>query len=58
MNLLKSKLTDYQDFDTMLYTCAKEFDFLGWEMPLKTSKTLLLPASFIAAMLVLGKKIW
>jgi len=57
LNLLKSKLTDYQDFDTMLYTCAKEFDFLGWEMPLKTSKTLLLPASFLAAMLVLGKKI-
>jgi len=57
LNLLKSKLSDYQDFDTMLYTCAKEFDFLGWEMPLKTSKTLLLPASFLASLLVLAKKI-
>jgi hypothetical protein len=32
----------------MLYTCAREFDFLGWEMPHKTSLTLLLPAAILA----------
>jgi len=47
LNLLKAKLIDYQDFDTLLYTCAKEFDFLGWEMPYKTTVTLLLPSSIL-----------
>ena len=53
LNLLKAKLIDYQDFDTLLYTCAKEFDFLGWEMPYKTSLTLLLPSALLVAILVL-----
>ena len=51
-NILKSKLTTYQDFDTMLYTCAREFDFLGWEMPTKTTLTLLLPSSILAGILL------
>ena len=58
VNILKSKLSDYQDFDTMLYTCAKEFDFLGWEMPWKTSVTLLLPTAFLVVLLTLMKKVW
>ena len=53
LNLLKAKLIDYQDFDTLLYTCAKEFDFLGWEMPYKTTVTLLLPSSILVIFLVL-----
>ena len=51
LNLLKSKLSDYQDFDTMLYTCAKEFDFLGWEMPTKATMTLLVPSGILAVLL-------
>ena len=53
LNLLKAKLIEYQDFDTLLYTCAKEFDFLGWEMPHKTTVTLLLPSSILVILLVL-----
>ena len=51
-NILKSKMTDYRDFDTLLYTCAREFDFLGWEMPYKTTLTLLMPVSLLSGLLV------
>merc|ERR1719187_353775 len=50
--LLKSKFTDFSTFDTLLYTCAVEFDFLGWEMPLKTTQTLLLPSVVVASVLL------
>ena len=55
--LLKSKFTDYRSFHTLLYTCAVEFDFLGWEMPWKTSATLLLPSAALAATLVIHQYI-
>ena len=50
--LLKSKFTDFQNFHTLLYTCAVEFDWLGWEMPWKTCQTLLLPSAVAGAGLV------
>ncbi|KAI6657389.1 hypothetical protein LOD99_137 [Oopsacas minuta] len=43
-NILRSKFTDYKDFDTQLYTCAAEFDFIGWVYVGKVCLTLLLPA--------------
>ena len=43
-NILRSKFTEYKDFDTQLYTCAAEFDFIGWVYVGKVSITLLLPA--------------
>ena len=43
-NILLSKFTEYKDFDTQLYTCAPEFDFIGWLYVGKLSITLLLPA--------------
>ncbi|XP_072427109.1 dpy-19-like 1, like isoform X1 [Chiloscyllium punctatum] len=44
-NLLKSKFTNYKDFDTLMYTCAVEFDFMEIETPLRYTKTLLLPVT-------------
>lgn len=52
-DILRSKFTTFNNFHTLLYTCAKEFDFLGWEMPVVTSQTLLLPSAIIAVVLVL-----
>ena len=51
-DLLKSKFTDFSSFHTLLYTCAVEFDFLGWEMPWKVTSTLLLPSSLAASLLL------
>lgn len=51
--ILKSKFTDFRNFHTLLYTCAVEFDFLGWEMPWKTSSTLLLPCAALASLCVI-----
>ncbi|KAI5617533.1 putative C-mannosyltransferase DPY19L1 [Silurus asotus] len=31
-SLIKSKFTSYKDFDTMMYTCAAEFDFMEVEI--------------------------
>ena len=50
--ILKSKFTDFKNFHTLLYTCAVEFDFLGWEMPWKISETFLLPSACLASILV------
>ncbi|XP_076806405.1 protein C-mannosyl-transferase DPY19L1-like [Clavelina lepadiformis] len=42
--IFKSKFSDFNNFHTMLYTCAKEFDFLEVETVVKLSKTLLIPS--------------
>lgn len=52
-NLLKSKLTDYKDFHTMLYTCSAEFDFLQYRSYETIVKTLLLPCAILGGMLAL-----
>ncbi|CAF1350600.1 unnamed protein product, partial [Adineta ricciae] len=47
-DILKSKLSSrYRTFDTQLYTCAKEFDFIELETLIKLCKTGLIPLSFI-----------
>ena len=51
-DILRSKFSGFRNFHTLLYTCAKEFDFLGTEMPWKTSATLLLPAAGLVLVLV------
>ncbi|KAK3740891.1 hypothetical protein QZH41_013409, partial [Actinostola sp. cb2023] len=54
-SILKSKFSDYQDFHTLLYTCAPEFDFIESETPVKLSKTLVLPIAVLSITVVLYK---
>lgn len=41
-NLLTSKFFSYKDFDTLLYTCAAQFDFMENETLLRYTKISLL----------------
>lgn len=52
-NILKSKLTNYRDFHTMLYTCSPEFDFLQYKTYEAIIRTLLLPTAILVGMLAL-----
>ncbi|KAM5302736.1 protein C-mannosyl-transferase DPY19L1 isoform 2-T2 [Glossophaga mutica] len=54
-NLLTSKFFSYKDFDTLLYTCAAEFDFMEKETPLRYTKTLLLPAVLVVFVTIVRK---
>ncbi|XP_075822624.1 protein C-mannosyl-transferase DPY19L1 isoform X2 [Microtus pennsylvanicus] len=54
-NLLTSKFFSYKDFDTLLYTCAAEFDFMERETPLRYTKTLLLPVVLIVFAAIVKK---
>uniref|UniRef100_A0A0R3RKT5 Bm3511 n=1 Tax=Elaeophora elaphi TaxID=1147741 RepID=A0A0R3RKT5_9BILA len=52
MDLLRAKFTSFANFHTRLYTCAKEFDFIGSEDLTDLMKTLLLPAAALSLFLV------
>uniref|UniRef100_A0A4W3JVV6 Dpy-19-like 1, like (H. sapiens) n=1 Tax=Callorhinchus milii TaxID=7868 RepID=A0A4W3JVV6_CALMI len=54
-NLLKSKFTNYKDFDTLMYSCAVEFDFMEKETPLRYTKTLLLPVTLCIFCAIVSK---
>ncbi|KAM7176766.1 protein C-mannosyl-transferase DPY19L1 [Macrochelys suwanniensis] len=56
-NLLKSKLIGYKDFDTLMYTCAAEFDFMEKETPIRYTKTLLLPVVLVVFGVIIMKAI-
>ncbi|KAG9476037.1 hypothetical protein GDO78_002873 [Eleutherodactylus coqui] len=51
-NILKSKFTSYKDFDTLMYTCAPEFDFMENETPWRYLKTLLLPVVLLVFIVI------
>nr|XP_015212339.1 PREDICTED: probable C-mannosyltransferase DPY19L1 [Lepisosteus oculatus] len=53
-SLIKSKFTSYKDFDTMMYTCAAEFDFMEKETPLRYIKTLLFPVNLLVFAVITG----
>uniref|UniRef100_A0A4W4FK59 Dpy-19-like 1, like (H. sapiens) n=1 Tax=Electrophorus electricus TaxID=8005 RepID=A0A4W4FK59_ELEEL len=54
-SLIKSKFTSYKDFDTMMYTCAAEFDFMETETVFRYLKTLLLPSNILVVGIIAGK---
>uniref|UniRef100_A0AAR2JLD7 Dpy-19-like 1, like (H. sapiens) n=1 Tax=Pygocentrus nattereri TaxID=42514 RepID=A0AAR2JLD7_PYGNA len=54
-SLIKSKFTSYKDFDTMMYTCAAEFDFMEVETVLRYIKTLLLPVNVLLVSIIAGR---
>ncbi|KAG5856865.1 hypothetical protein ANANG_G00012440 [Anguilla anguilla] len=54
-SLIKSKFSSYRDFDTMMYTCAAEFDFMELETLLKYIKTLLLPVNLLVLTVIAVK---
>uniref|UniRef100_A0A4W3J210 Dpy-19-like 1, like (H. sapiens) n=1 Tax=Callorhinchus milii TaxID=7868 RepID=A0A4W3J210_CALMI len=57
-NLLKSKFTNYKDFDTLMYSCAVEFDFMEKETPLRYTKTLLLPVTLCIFCAIVSKVVY
>ncbi|XP_066499921.1 dpy-19-like 1, like isoform X2 [Hoplias malabaricus] len=54
-SLIKSKFTSYKDFDTMMYTCAAEFDFMEMETVMRYVKTLLLPVNLLVVGVISGR---
>uniref|UniRef100_A0A8C7P2K8 C-mannosyltransferase DPY19L1 n=1 Tax=Oncorhynchus mykiss TaxID=8022 RepID=A0A8C7P2K8_ONCMY len=54
-NLIRSKLTNYKDFHTLMYTCAAEFDFIELETLLGYVKTLILPVNIVIVAIISGK---
>lgn len=44
--IMKAKFSNYSDFDTLLYTCSGEFDFLPSETVNKLTQTFLIPVAF------------
>ena len=51
--ILKAKFTDFQNFHTLMYTCAREFDFMELEVIRNTSMTLLFPTAILVAFILL-----
>ncbi|XP_064300000.1 protein C-mannosyl-transferase DPY19L1 [Phalacrocorax carbo] len=56
-NILKSKFIGYKDFDTLMYTCAAEFDFMEKETPVRYTKTLLLPVVLVVFGIIIKRAI-
>nr|XP_002197203.5 probable C-mannosyltransferase DPY19L1 [Taeniopygia guttata] len=56
-NILKSKFIGYKDFDTLMYTCAAEFDFMEKETPVRYTRTLLLPVVLVVFGVIIKRAI-
>ncbi|XP_054984498.1 probable C-mannosyltransferase DPY19L2 [Sorex araneus] len=56
-DLIAARILRYSDFDTLLYTCAPEFDFMEKATPLRYTKTLLLPVVIMIACFICKKTV-
>ncbi|XP_011938914.1 PREDICTED: probable C-mannosyltransferase DPY19L2 [Cercocebus atys] len=56
-DLLAARILRYTDFDTLIYTCAPEFDFMEKATPLRYTKTLLLPVVMVITCFIFKKTI-
>ncbi|XP_021242830.1 probable C-mannosyltransferase DPY19L1 isoform X1 [Numida meleagris] len=56
-NILKAKFIGYKDFDTLMYTCAAEFDFMEKETPIRYIKTLLLPVVLVVFVVIIKRAV-
>ncbi|XP_007956434.1 probable C-mannosyltransferase DPY19L2, partial [Orycteropus afer afer] len=54
-DLIAARILRYTDFDTLIYTCAPEFDFMEKATPLRYTKTLLLPVVVVITYLIFKK---
>ncbi|XP_062970592.1 probable C-mannosyltransferase DPY19L2 [Cynocephalus volans] len=56
-DLIAARILRYTDFDTLMYTCAPEFDFMEKETPLRYAKTLLLPVVLVVTCFIFKKTV-
>uniref|UniRef100_A0A5F7Z801 Dpy-19 like C-mannosyltransferase 1 n=1 Tax=Macaca mulatta TaxID=9544 RepID=A0A5F7Z801_MACMU len=56
-DLIAARILRYTDFDTLIYTCAPEFDFMEKATPLRYTKTLLLPVVLVVFIAIVRKVI-
>uniref|UniRef100_A0A2I3SMW4 Dpy-19 like 2 n=1 Tax=Pan troglodytes TaxID=9598 RepID=A0A2I3SMW4_PANTR len=57
-DLIAARILRYTDFDTLIYTCAPEFDFMEKATPLRYTKTLLLPVVMVITCFIFKKVIF
>ncbi|XP_040586111.1 probable C-mannosyltransferase DPY19L2 isoform X2 [Mesocricetus auratus] len=56
-DLIAARILRYTDFDTLIYTCAPEFDFMEQATPLRYTKTLLLPLVIVITYFIFKKAV-
>ncbi|KAL1781731.1 putative C-mannosyltransferase DPY19L2 [Sigmodon hispidus] len=56
-DLIAARILRYTDFDTLIYTCAPEFDFMEQATPLRYTKTLLLPLVLVITYFIFKKDV-
>ncbi|KAM5203951.1 putative C-mannosyltransferase DPY19L2 isoform 3-T3 [Hipposideros larvatus] len=57
-DLIAARILRFTDFDTLIYTCAPEFDFMEKATPLRYTKTLLLPVVMVITYFIFKKLIF
>ncbi|XP_019511270.1 PREDICTED: probable C-mannosyltransferase DPY19L2 isoform X3 [Hipposideros armiger] len=54
-DLIAARILRFTDFDTLIYTCAPEFDFMEKATPMRYTKTLLLPVVMVITYFIFKK---